>query len=58
MNRVEKEPEFDLEFIKTYMALSAREKLEYLEELNRFLALATPEKNKDAWKKLCSKKSQ
>jgi len=52
MTKTEKKPEFDLEFIKTYMALSAEEKLKYLEELNRFLAAATPEKSKKAWEEL------
>ena len=52
MKRTEKQPEFDHEFLKACLALSAKEKLEYLEELNRFLAAAMPEKSKKAWEEL------
>ena len=43
---------FELDEIKRYMQLPAKKKLEYLEELNRFLSLAMPEKNKKIWRKL------
>ncbi|MFH1874113.1 MAG: hypothetical protein ABH859_02880 [Pseudomonadota bacterium] len=44
--------EYNVENLKKYMQLSATQKLEYLEELNKFLAAATPFKNKKVWEKL------
>ena len=35
--------EFDIEEIKHYMKLSVREKLAYLEKMNRFLQKITPQ---------------
>ncbi len=54
MKVASKWPEGDpeVEKLKRFMILSPKEKLEYLEELNRFLSLAMPEKNKKIWKKL------
>lgn len=52
MNRKRNKSEYDIEALKRYMKLSAKEKLEYLEELNKFLSIAIPEKNKKIWKKL------
>ena len=52
MNRKRNKAEYDIEALKRYMRLSAKKKLEYLEELNKFLSIATPEKNKKIWRKL------
>lgn len=52
MSGAEQPSEFDLEFFKAYQALSAKEKLEYLEELNRFLDAAMSEESKRVWKEL------
>jgi hypothetical protein len=44
--------EVDVDQLKKFMPLTPKEKLEYLEELNKFLNLATPEENKKVWEKL------
>lgn len=46
------QPEFDVEHLKTYMALSPEQKLAYLEELNRFLDIAMPDESKAIWQRL------
>lgn len=57
MKRQEQGAEFDLDYLKRYCALSAKEKLEYLEELNRFLAAAMPEESKRIWAELKERES-
>lgn len=44
--------ERDVEQLKAFMALSAEEKLQHLEQLNAFLQQAMPVKCKEAWEKL------
>jgi len=44
--------EFDLNQLRAYMAMSAREKLRFLEEMRGFLSKAMPSKSKAAWAKL------
>jgi len=50
MNIARKPPGFrqyyDRETLEKYMTMPARMKLQWLEEINRFLYQATPEKNK------------
>ena len=43
---------FDIEDLKRYMSLSVEEKLNYLEEINSFLAEVMPIKSKKAWEEL------
>jgi hypothetical protein len=43
---------FDVEDLKRYMALSAEQKLTYLEEANKFFHEAMPPESKKAWEKL------
>ena len=43
---------FDIEDLKRYMSLSVEEKLNYLEEINRFLIEAMPAESKKAWEEL------
>lgn len=52
MKQTVKKDEYDLETLKIYMRLPAVEKLKHLEELNKFLILATPPKSKKIWQKL------
>lgn len=52
MSGAAQQTEFDIESLRAFMALSAKEKLEFLEELNRFLAAAMPEKSKKIWDEL------
>ncbi len=44
--------ERDVEQLKAFMALSAEEKLQHLEQLNAFLQQAMPVKCIEAWEKL------
>jgi hypothetical protein len=44
--------EVDEDQLRKYMLLTPKEKLDYLEELTKFLNAATPEKNKKIWEKL------
>ena len=39
--------EFDLEDLRYYRSLSAKQKLEHLEKMNRFLLKITPEKARE-----------
>jgi len=43
---------FNLDNLKSYMALSAREKLNYLEEINSFFRKVTPAESKKIWEEL------
>ena len=43
---------FDIEDLKRYMSLSVEKKLNYLEEINRFLMEAMPAESKKAWEEL------
>lgn len=43
---------FDIEDLKRYMSLSVEEKLNYLEEINSFLAKVMHMKSKKAWEEL------
>ena len=47
--------EYNLEEIKSYMALPASKKLLFLEEMNDFFRKVTPPDAKKAWDKLRSK---
>lgn len=47
-----KRPEFDMEDMRYFAALSPREKLNYLEKMLLFLQKITPQKSKDLAKKL------
>jgi len=46
------EEEFDIEDLRHYKTLSAGEKLEYLEKMNRFLQKITPKEAVEKNKKL------
>lgn len=52
MNPKKADDQHNLDELKKYMDLPAKDKLDYLEELNKFLDTATPEKNKIIWRKL------
>ena len=43
---------FDIKDLKRYMSLSVEKKLNYLEEINRFLMEAMPAESKKAWEEL------
>ena len=43
---------FNTDDLKSYMALSAREKLNYLEEVNSFFRKVTPAESKKIWEEL------
>lgn len=43
---------FDLEDIKVYMQMSAKDKLYWLERVAKFLHKITPSKNKKIWERL------
>ena len=43
---------FDVEDLKRYMSLSVEKKLNYLEEINSFLAEVMPMNSKKAWEEL------
>ncbi len=43
---------FNLEDIKAYMQMSAKDKLCWLERVAKFLHKITPSKNKKIWKRL------
>ena len=47
-----KNNEYDVSDFKRYMALPAKEKLEFLEEMNEFLSKAMPAKSKKIWQEL------
>jgi hypothetical protein len=47
--------EYSKEDLKRYRDLAPRKKLEYLQQMNVFLAKAMPEKSKKAWEKLKQK---
>lgn len=47
-----KDNEFDIAELRYYMNLSAKEKLDYLEKMNRFLEKITPSQAKEIAKKL------
>ena len=40
------------EELKRYMALSAKEKLDFLEEMNQFFSKVIPDENKKIWSQL------
>ena len=44
--------DYPVEKIRKYMCLSAKEKLNWLEEINRFTYKAMPNDRKAAWQKL------
>ena len=44
--------EYNIEDLKRYMSLSVEKKLNYLEEINRFLMEAMPAESKKAWEEL------
>jgi hypothetical protein len=46
------EEEFDIEDLQHYRSLSAKEKLEYLEQMNLFLLKITPDRAKKRNEKL------
>ena len=50
MEKRKKSNDYDLEMIRRYRALPAREKLKWLEQANLFFMTATPAKKKAAWK--------
>ncbi len=43
---------FDLEDIETYMQMSAKDKLRWLEKTAKFLHKITPAENKKIWERL------
>lgn len=43
---------FNVEDLKRYMALTAEQKLIYLEEMNKFFHEAMPPESKKAWEEL------
>ena len=44
--------EYNDEELKRYMALSAKEKLDFLEEMNQFFSRVMPDQNKKIWSQL------
>jgi len=46
------EDDQELEELKRHMALSAEEKLNYLEEINDFMNKAMPASSKEIWQRL------
>ncbi len=52
MNSKEEEEEFDTADLLVYRQMTAREKLEYLERMNRFIQKITPPKAKELDEKL------
>ena len=52
MKSIQKKNDHNIDQLKTYMQLPVEKKMEYLEQLNKFLDLATPLKNKKIWKRL------
>ena len=51
-NEQTNDEEYSIEGLKRYMALSAEEKFNYLEEINNFLKESMPEKSKKVWEEL------
>lgn len=47
--------QYNPEELKAYMALPAKEKLRFLEQMNAFFLKAVPSKSKTAWAKLRAK---
>ena len=47
--------QYDVEQLKAYRALPAKEKFRFLEEMNAFFLKAMPLKSKAVWKKLQSR---
>lgn len=47
--------QYDPEQLKAYMALPAKEKFRFLEQMNAFFLKAVPSKSKAAWAKLKAK---
>ena len=55
MNKKKIKHEYDHDYLKAYMALPAKQKLLFLEEMNAFFLKATPLKSKAAWAKMKAK---
>ncbi len=47
--------EYDLNELKIYRALPAKDKLHFLEQMNAFFQKAMPSRSKKAWEKLKQK---
>ena len=55
MNKKLTNQEYNSDELKAYMAMSAKEKLRFLEEMNIFFSKALPSKSKAVWAKLKAK---
>ena len=55
MNKKTAKQEYNPDELKAYMAVPAKEKLRFLEEMNAFFLKVVPSKNKAAWAKLKAK---
>ncbi len=51
-NEQTNDEEYSVEALKRYMALSAEEKFNYLEEINHLFKESMPEKSKKVWEEL------
>lgn len=48
----ENDSDIDLEDLQYFMSLSVEKKLEFLEQLQKFLSETMPQENKDIWERL------